>query len=143
MKSPIDIALHFLKYRARSVFEIRQKLKSKSVPEEEIEKTINILIRNELLDDTKFANMYVRDRNRFKPTGSFLLKMELKKLGIDQDLIEDVLAGQDEEELARRAIESKSRFIEAEFEKKAQFLARRGFSMSIIMKVLKNNSELI
>ena len=135
-KSALDTALFLLKFRARSVFEIRQKLKQKNFSTEEIEKSISVLVRNELLDDNKFAKMYVGDRNKLRPTGSYLLKMELKRLGIDEDLIEKVLRDQNEEELARRAIESKSRFIEAEFDKKASFLQRRGFSMNVIMKIL-------
>ncbi|MEI6039869.1 MAG: regulatory protein RecX [Candidatus Berkelbacteria bacterium] len=137
MKSSLDTALYFLKFRARTVFEIRQKLKSKSFSGLEIDQTIDVLLRNELLDDTKFAKMYVKDRNTLRPTGLFLLKMEMKKLGLSDNLIEDALQFQNEEELARRAIESKSRLREAEFEKKAQFLARRGFSTSTIMKVLE------
>ena len=151
-KTALDIALHFLKFRARSVFEIEQKLKSKNFSEEEISKTTQVLIKNELLDDTKFVKMYVKDRNLFKPSGTFLLKMELTNLGLNDNLIEDALANQDEEELARRAIESKHRFRDfklsadadwaerqADFQKKANFLQRRGFNLGVIMKVLKSS----
>jgi len=58
-------------------------------------------------------------------------------LGIAENLIEDVMMGQDEEELARRAVDSKHRYREADFSKQAQFLQRRGFGMGVIMKVLK------
>ena len=142
MKNSLDTALYFLKFRSRSIFEIKQKLKSKNYSIEEIEKTIDVLVRNELLNDAKFVKMYVRDRNLLKPTGLYLLKMELKKLGIDENLIDDETAGQDEEKLARRALESKSRYRNAELDKQVQFLQRRGFSMNVIMKILKNREEL-
>lgn len=150
MKTALDIALHLLKFRARSVFEIEQKLKSKNISEEEISKTIQVLLKNELLDDTKFVKMYVKDRNLFKPSGTFLLKMELTKLGLNDNLIEDALVDQNEEELVCRALESKHRFRDfkleadadwterqADFQKKANFLQRRGFNLGVIMKVLK------
>ena len=137
MKSPIEIALHFLKFRPRTVFEITEKLKSKKISEKEIKETISVLKRNGLLDDEKFAKMWIGDRNRFKPTGNFLLKMELKKLGISEHLIEDAISLQDEIELARLALELKNRYRNAEFSKQAQFLQRRGFSMNVIFKVLK------
>lgn len=140
-KDPLNLALYFLKFRPRTVFEIRQKLKSKKIDEEEIEKTIAVLTRNELLDDQKFAMMWVRDRNRFKPSGSYVLKMELKKLGVDENLIEDALADQDEEALARQAIEAKNRYRDADFAKQANFLQRRGFSTSIIYKILKKEAK--
>jgi len=137
-KDALSIALHFLKFRPRSVFEIRQKLLSKKVSEKEIADTIKVLKRNKLLDDTEFAKMYVRDRNRFRPSGSYVLKLELKKLGIGENDIETALSNQDEEELARQAIESKHRYREADFTKQAAFLQRRGFPMNIILKILKS-----
>ena len=90
MSNPLNIALHYLKFRPRSVFEIEKKLKEKKISEEEIQKTVGVLKKNQLLDDEKFAKMWVRDRNLLKPEGSYLLKMELKKLGIAENTIEDV-----------------------------------------------------
>ncbi len=135
MKSPLDLALYFLKFRSRSIFEIRQKLKSKNVSEEEIAKTIDVLIRNDFLDDIKFAKAFVHDRNLFKPSGNYLLKMELKQLGVDENIIEDCLINQNEGELAKLALESKYRYRDAEFTKQASFLQRRGFNLNIIYKI--------
>lgn len=137
MKSPIETSLYFLKFRPRTIFEITEKLKSKKYSEKEIKETISVLKRNGLLDDEKFAKMWVGDRNRFKPCGNFLLKLELKKLGIDEVIIEDAISLQDEIELAKLAISLKNRYRDAEFPKQAQFLQRRGFSMNVIFKVLK------
>ncbi len=51
MKDAIDIALHFLKFRPRTVFEIEKKLKEKKISQDEIDKTIRVLKQNKLLDD--------------------------------------------------------------------------------------------
>lgn len=134
---PIKIALQFLKFRPRTVFEVEEKLKSKGVSTEEIKKVIGALKQNELLNDEKFAKMYVRDRNLLKPTGNYLLKLELKKLGLSEKDIEGALEGQEEEELARQALDSKARYRNADFQKQAQFLARRGFATGVIYKILK------
>lgn len=139
MKNALQVALHFLKFRPRSVFEIEQKLKSKKILPAEIKKVIQILKNQKLLDDEKFAKMWVRDRNLLKPTGSYVLKLELKRLGIGPEIIEEALEDQDEEELAKKALASKSRFKNADFQKKAAFLQRRGFSTALIYKVLKEN----
>ncbi|MCL5407424.1 MAG: recombination regulator RecX [Patescibacteria group bacterium] len=138
MSDPFKIALHFLKFRPRSVFEIREKLRSKKYEEKEIDKVINVLKKNQLLDDKKFAKMWVADRNLLKPKGSYLLKLELKKLGVSKSIIETVLKCQNEEELARKALQSKSRLENADFQKKAAFLQRRGFGTSVIYKVLRD-----
>lgn len=140
-KDALAIALHFLKFRPRSVFEIEKKLKEKKISEKEICDTIRVLKRNKLLDDAEFAKMYVRDKNRFKPTGSYLLKVELKRLGLSEIDINNALENQDEEALARQAIESKHRYQEAEFDKQAQFLQRRGFGMGVIYKILNQKSQ--
>jgi len=134
---PLKIALHFLKFRPRSVFEVRQKLKTKRIPDKEIKRVIGTLKKNQLLDDQKFAKMWVVSRNNLKPSGAYVLKMELRKLGIADDDIAEALKEQDEEELARRALEMKARYRNASFQKKAAFLQRRGFSTSLIYKILK------
>ena len=137
-KDSLEIALSFLKFRPRSVFEIEQKLKSKKIPDSEIKKVITALKRNKLLDDKEFAKMWVRDRNLLRPSGAYVLKMELRNLGIAAEIIDEALKDQDEESLARKTIEGKGRYRGADFAKKAAFLARRGFSPSIIYKVLKS-----
>lgn len=137
-KDSFTIALRFLKFRPRSVFEVAKKLKEKKISQDEIDKTIKVLKNNKLLNDAEFAKMWVRDRNLLSPRGSYLLKLELKKLGIAQEQIEAALVEQDEEELARRALESKRQYQKADFIHRAQFLQRRGFKMSVIVKVLKN-----
>jgi len=140
-KDPLQIALHFLKFRSRSVFEIEQKLKSKKISEQEIQKVIAVLKKNKLLDDENFAKMYVRDRNLLKPTGSYLLRLELKRLGISESDIENALKEQNEEELAKLALDNKARYRHADFQKQAAFLQRRGFSPSVIYKTLKGNPK--
>jgi len=146
-KDTLKIALNFLKFRPRSVFEVKQKLQSKNIALDEIDKTISVFKKNGLLDDAKFAKMWVSDRNLLKPRGTFLLKLELKNLGISQKDIEAALEEQDEEKLALQALNSKTQLKSfrlgspearrADFEKKAQFLQRRGFGLDIIYKILK------
>jgi len=135
-KDALATALHFLKFRPRSIFEVRRRLSTK-YEEKEIEKVISVLKKNKLLDDQEFAKMWVRDRNLLKPTGSYLLKLELRKLGIATEIIEEVLTPQRDEVLAKKALESKSRLKNADYEKKVGFLQRRGFRTSVIFKVLK------
>ncbi|MFA6492853.1 MAG: regulatory protein RecX [Patescibacteria group bacterium] len=139
MLDPLKIALNYLKFRPRSIFEVTEKLKAKKISDKEIKKTIDVLEKNKLLDDKKFAKMWVADRNLLKPEGSYLLKLELKKLGISEDIIEAVLIGQNEEKLAKTALDSKSRLNDADFHKKANFLQRRGFKIETIYKILRKS----
>lgn len=136
-KDALSTALHYLKFRPRSIFEVEQKLKQKGIIKSEIKKVIAVLKNNKLLDDEEFAKMWVRDRNLLKPTGTYLLKLELKKLGLSDNNIENALADQAEENLARKALEGKYRERQIDYHKKAAFLMRRGFSQSVIYKILK------
>jgi regulatory protein len=136
-KDALATALHFLKFRPRSVFEVERKLETKNFEEKEIEKVISVLKKNKLLDDQKFAKMWVVSRNNLRPSGSYVLKMELKHLGIAEEIIDEAIKDQDEEELARKALESKSRLKNADFNKKAAFLQRRGFATNIIYQLIK------
>jgi len=137
-KDALTIALRYLKFRPRSVFEIRKKLEAKRIDDKEIEKVVSVLKKNKLLDDKEFAKMWVRDRNLLKPSGSYLLKMELRRVGISDDIIEEVLTPQRDEVLAKKALEMKYRERDIEYEKKVGFLQRRGFSTGVIYKILKN-----
>src|SRR3990167_3657830 len=106
-KDALSVALQFLKFRPRSVFEVKKKLRSKKYEEKEIDKTISVLLNNKLLDDGEFARMWVADRNRFRPSGSFLLRLELKRLGVPSGIIDERLTSQDEFMLAKKAIADK------------------------------------
>lgn len=136
MNDSLQIALRFLKFRPRTVFEIRQKLRTKKISDKEIDKTIQVLKQNKLLDDLEFAKMWVRDRNLLRPTGAYLLKLELKKLGVADAEIAKALEGQDELALAKEALVSKRQYQKAEPQKQAAFLARRGFASSVIYKAV-------
>lgn len=139
-KNALTIALRYLKFRPRSVFEVEQKLKTKSVSDKETKSVIDVLKKNKLLDDKEFAKMWIRDRNLLKPTGLYLLKIELRRFGIADDDIDNALKEQNEEELARKALEMKYRDREIDFQKKAAFLQRRGFRTNIIYKVLRKEN---
>lgn len=142
MPDPLTIALHYLKFRPRTVFEIEQKLKIKKFDDEEIKKVITVLKKNKLLDDESFTKMWIHDRNLFKPTGAIRLRLELVKLGVDKELITKLIKDQDEVLLARQAAERKKRLYakyesQERREKLLAFLIRRGFSYSSAKKALE------
>lgn len=141
-KKPIDVALRYLKVRPRSIFEVKRKLAEKKFSPAEINKTIRRLVKEGLLDDRRFAILWVRHRDSLKPSGQKLLFLELKKLGIAEEVIKEVLARSgDEFEKAAKAAESKMRLYRKlprkEFYlKMGGFLARRGFNYGVIKKVI-------
>jgi regulatory protein len=140
-------ALLFLSYRARSENEIRKNLSKHEIPDGVIEETIERLRREGFADDKKFASAWVENRSTFRPRGRRALALELRQKGIDDHTIESALEGIDDEALAYEAGQKKARKLAlslskgqewTEFRKKmSEFLARRGFSYSVIAPIVK------
>jgi len=93
-------AIHFLSYRPRSENEIRKNLKKKDIEDRVIDKVMERLQRGGLVDDLKFAEMWVENRSEFRPRGSRALRMELRQKGINDKIIEKVITNIDEDHLA-------------------------------------------
>lgn len=126
-------ALKLITYRDRSTAEIRQFLHQKQIPEDIIENVINRLGENDLLDDKRFANLWIENRNEFRPRSHRMLAVELRKKGISEDIISQALEDTTaDEELAYKAAQKQiRRYITLEWQdfrrKLGSFLARRGF----------------
>ncbi len=95
------------------------------------------------LDDNQYAADYCNERARLRPSGTFLLKRELKIKGVPAEIAEEVVDSLeiDEVELAKDAFERKSRQwknVEPQKmrEKGFRFLSSRGFSPDTIYKVI-------
>jgi len=94
------------------------------------------------VNDEAFARAWVENRSEFRPRSKSALKMELRRKGLDDEIIQSVLVeGVDEESLALQAARKYVRRL-AGLErsgfrvKLSGFLARRGFSYSTIAPVV-------
>lgn len=86
-------ALRFLSHRPRTRREIRDRLREEECEESLIVDTLEELERNGLINDRAFAEAFIRDQNLRRATGSRLLRQKLLLLGVERDLVDDVLAG--------------------------------------------------
>ncbi|MEZ0396053.1 MAG: RecX family transcriptional regulator [Anaerolineales bacterium] len=136
-------ALHFLSYRPRSSAEVRRNLTRRGLAPALVEATIARLQENGLLDDEQFARLWVENRSAFRPRSQAALKMELRQKGLDEQAIQSALEAEanDEEQLARLAARKQARRYAGlewpEFRRKlGGFLARRGFSYTVLAPVL-------
>jgi len=134
-------SLLFLSYRARSESEIRQNLKKHEIPESVIDLTLERLKKDGLANDNEFAQTWVENRSAFRPRSRRMLAMELRQKGLDDESTKAALAKVDDEPLAYEAAKKRAtRFKDlewSEFRKKlSEFLARRGFSYSVIAPVV-------
>jgi regulatory protein len=134
-------ALLFLSYRARSEAEIRKNLRKHEIPEELIAQTVERLRRDGLVNDGQFAQAWVENRSAFRPRSRRMLALEMRQKGIDEEAIASALHAADDETLAYEAAKKKvARFTNLEWQdyrkKLSEFLARRGFSYSVIAPVV-------
>jgi regulatory protein len=134
-------ALLYLSYRARSEEEIRKNLRKHEIPEAIIEETLEKLRQGRLADDGQFAQMWVENRSTFRPRSKRALTIELKQKGLTEPAIRSALEAVDDEAMAYEAAVKRVRRLEdrewPDFRKKlSEFLARRGFSYSVIAPVV-------
>lgn len=152
--------LRFLSYRPRSEKEVRDYADGKLAPRKGktpayhrraekakiIDKIISKLKKQGLIDDQEFAEWWAEQRIRFRPKGTIALKIELRKKGLNKEIIEAAIEKIDEIALAKRALQKKLKsFRKLPSEKGRQkiidFLARRGFPWPVIQKVLAEISQ--
>jgi regulatory protein len=137
----VQQALLFLSYRARSESEIRQNLRKHEMPEEVIEETLARLRQDGLANDGQFAQAWVENRSAFRPRSRRLLAMELRQKGLNDEAVSSALEDVDDEPLAYEAAKKRAPRLKAlewaDFRKKlSEFLARRGFSYSVVAPVV-------
>jgi regulatory protein len=135
-------ALHFLSYRPRSSAEVRQNLSKRGISESLIEETLNRLQSTGLVNDEAFARAWVENRNTFRPRGKQALRMELRRKGLSDEIVQSVLESQgNEAALAFMTARKYARRLLGlewpEFRQKLSgFLARRGFSYTTLAPVV-------
>src|SRR5690349_18536791 len=130
-------AMLFLSYRARSESEIRQNLRKHEIPEPILER----LRRDGLANDNQFARAWVENRTTFRPRSRRLMAMELRQKGLGDEAVSAAVESVDDEALAYEAAQKRAPRFKSlewnEFRKKlSDFLARRGFSYSVIAPVV-------
>lgn len=125
-------ALRFLSYRPRAEAEIRKNLQGHGSSEEEIRAALERLRRSGLVEDTRFAQQWVDNRSEMRPRSRRALAYELHQRGVDRQVIEETVAGLDDEQLAYQAGSRQARrwcnLEWSEFRQKMYaYLSRRGF----------------
>jgi regulatory protein len=135
-------ALHFLSYRPRSLAEVRQNLAKRSIPATLIDETLDRLQRAGLVNDRDFAQAWVENRNTFHPRSKSALRLELRRKGLSDEIVQTVLDEQvNEETLAFEAARKYAPRLAGrewlDFRLKLSgFLARRGFSYATITPIV-------
>ena len=89
----------YIGIRLRSKYEIKKYLIKYKYEDDIINTTIDKLLKNQLLDDKRFAIAFTKDKFRFSTSGPYKIKQELANQKIDNCYIEDALNSISEEEI--------------------------------------------
>jgi regulatory protein len=117
-----ELALRALNHRDRSRRELEQRLERAGIPAREREAALDALADTGLLSDTRFAE--ARARGLATKSGDSLIRNDLRRHGIDPELVAEILDGLDPEpERAARIFRRRGGGDRA-----LRYLAGRGFS---------------
>lgn len=133
-----------VKFRPRSVAEVERKLREKGFTAQVIEETVTWAVSHDLLDDEKFAQLWVAHRLVQRRSGPYGLRRELRQKGVDDEFISKALedADIDEPQLLEELIDQRLSLVdhlpdETKQRRLMNYLTNRGFSFSEILKALK------
>lgn len=83
----IDTSIKYIDRRLRSIKELKDYLKNKEEDTTIIEEVINKLIDYKYLDDDRFTKAFIKDKLNFTNWGDYKIKNELKRLGVNEEII--------------------------------------------------------
>ena len=135
-------ALKLLGLRNHSRRELERKLLKKGYDAKSTEEVMEKLTSRGVLDDRAFGMELIRSRSRRKPSGKLKLGAELRKKGVAEAIIGELLKEYDSATRCRQAAEKKIGSLheatEADRKRKLEvFLCNRGFEWHEIQAVLK------
>ena len=142
----LDKMAKYCAYQERCVKDVRDKLKTFEISEEEKTKIFDYLIDNRFVNDERFAKSFVRGKVNQSGWGVNKIRFHLIQKGIDKDIIEEALGQTDEEAYRQRLIEilkTKAKTVKADsdFEKKrklAAYAIQKGFEGTLVWEILKD-----
>ena len=132
----LNAASHFLSYRPRSEFEVKERLLRRGFDNNTTESVIAKLKEQGLVDDVAFTQFWKENRDSFSPRSQWLTKLELRKKGITDDLIDQVIDTIDDDSAYRAALSKARSLPRSDYQsfrrRLGEFLTRRGFGYGVI-----------
>ena len=130
----------------RCVQDIRQKMIGWGLPEEEHNKIIQHLQRENFLDEKRYCRAFVHDKSQYNRWGSYKIRYELKKKQIPETLIREAISEIDADvsrEQLRQLLAAKRKTVKGAndyeiHQKLMRFAAGKGFSLEEIEAALRH-----
>jgi regulatory protein len=144
----LEIAYRYLNPRDRTEAEVRAHLEGKGLDAGDVERSIATLRDQGYLDDARFARSLAQDKRTLEGWGSDRIRRRLSARGIERDLIEAALAGDDAptEELDRAVAVLRRRFPAPPHERRERdralaVLLRKGYDAELAIDALARHAS--
>lgn len=138
-----NLALKYLS-NMKTENEVRTYLKSKDIPKDIIEETIEYLQKENFLNDSYYAELFTADKLKLKQDGPNKIRNLLLQKGIDTNIINNIIINIDNNLLFEnlyKVTEKKYNSLEGKNNKKEKlirYLLNKGYDYSHIKSVLKD-----
>lgn len=141
-----DLALSYLKVKMRSKKEVKEYLSKKSISEEVINNAIDILVKKKYLDDEVYCKAFIMDRINLSSDGPYKIRESLKKLGINEELIEKTiqifdidLEGERINKIISKQVKSNHNKSEYALKRKIiEYLTNLGYTKKIVVREVES-----
>ncbi|MFC6152269.1 regulatory protein RecX [Nocardioides yefusunii] len=139
------IILDQLTGQARSRKELNDKLAKKFVPEELVTRLLDRFEEVGLIDDEAYARMWIASRQPGKGLAGRALAQELRRKGIDDEVVKEAVAEidpEDERDAAERLVAKKMRSVggldrQVATRRLVGMLARKGYNSGLAFSVVR------
>lgn len=139
-------AINYISGKLKTKYEVRLKLKENGFAEDVIDEVLDILEKEEYLNDKIYCEIFIEDKKKLNGYGKNKIKSLLIQKGISKNIFEDFLNEFEYEEEFDNALKMGIKKLELlsneedNFKKKQKiinYLAYRGFGFDVINDVLK------
>jgi regulatory protein len=144
-------AMHYMSYKLRTTYEVKQYLKKKGLDERDIDVVIEQLHKEGLLDDQRYASLIVDEWMHFGLNGPKLIKQKLRDKGIpsgiiDASMLEYTLIQQKQQiidDLEKTSTVPIRKPYYKAIDSLTQKYLRKGFDLTLIKDVFTDESVLL
>jgi len=138
----LNAANHYLSYRPRSESELRERLRQRGFDGDSVETVLAKLKEQGLVDDVAFAQFWKDNRESFSPRSRWLTRLELRRKGVADNIIDQITDTIDDEDSAYQAGRSKARSLtlsdyQSFRHRLGDYLRRRGFGYGVINQAIE------
>lgn len=142
----LDKIAKYCAYQERCVKDVRDKLKTYDISQEDRDKILEYLTDNRFVNDERFAKSFVRGKVNQSGWGINKIRFHLMQKGIDKEIMDEALGQTDEGVYRQRLIDilkTKAKTVKADsdFEKKrklAAYAMQKGFEGALVWEVVKD-----